>query len=81
MLPFAEESQSMKTRLKSCDRWHAETPARLVSQKSGRDRQGNYRYRFCCAECARIKVAEKRHNRALNRPYGIIRLNWAPPQL
>lgn len=71
----------MKTRLDACDTWHPETPARFKLHKSGKDSHGNYRHRQICIECQRIKVMEHRHRMASQRPYGVIRLNWAPPQL
>jgi len=62
----------MTERLKNCDKWHPDTESRLVQHRM----RGGFVIR--CRECLRIRVME---HRQLGQPYGIIPLNWAPPQL
>lgn len=69
------------TRLASCALWHPDSPSRLARQKSGRDTQGNSRYRVSCLECQRVRTAEERGSEARKRPYGVYRLTWAPPEM
>lgn len=67
----------MKDRLKSCDIWHADIPARVVSQKSGTNVEGRPKFKSVCLECMRLRVADRRIHAAY--PNLLPRLTWTPP--
>lgn len=70
-------------RRNACDIWHPEAPTRLSRQRAGGapDKNGNERFKIVCLECQRIKQTEHRHKIKRQQLYGVVALNWAPPQV
>jgi hypothetical protein len=65
-----------------CAQRHPGTAPRLSRQKAGAiTAAGNTKYKTVCLECQRLKTTERRQQITQSRPYGVIRLDWAPPQL
>jgi len=68
--------------MSKCETRHPGSPPRLSRQKAGAVTEaGITKYKTVCLECQRLKTTERRQQITRSRPYGVIRLDWPPPQL
>jgi hypothetical protein len=71
--------QTFRTRLPACDRWHPGTPSRIARHSAGRESAaGKPQFRHVCLECQQLRIIGYRQ---LVKPYGIVPLNWTPPEM